>query len=44
MNLSELRPPKEAIQFRQITIKRTRYHHPAIEAEELFRNPGIRKK
>ena len=31
--------PKEAIQFRQITEKRARYHHPAIQAEELFRNP-----
>ena len=36
--------PKEAIQFRQITVKRTRYHHPSIEAEELFRNPEQRKK
>ena len=29
--------PKQAIQFRKITVKRERYHHPRIKAEELFR-------
>jgi ferredoxin len=28
--------PKEAIQFRSISKKRRRYHHPDIKAEELF--------
>lgn len=30
--------PKQAIQFKQVTLKRKRYHHPDIHAEELFRN------
>ncbi len=29
--------PKQAIQFKQITRKRKRYHHPEISPEELFR-------
>ncbi len=29
--------PKQAIQFKQVTKKRKRYHHPEICAEELFR-------
>ena len=29
--------PKQAIQFKQITQKRKRYHHPDISAEELIR-------
>ena len=33
--------PKEAIQFRQISIKRTRYHHPDIKPEELFRTATV---
>jgi len=29
--------PKQAIQFKQVTMNRARYHHPDIKAEELFR-------
>lgn len=29
--------PKQAIQFKQVTQKRRRYHHPDIAAEDLFR-------
>lgn len=29
--------PKQAIQFKKVTLKRKRYHHPEIKAEELFR-------
>ncbi len=29
--------PKQAIQFRQVTLKRERYHHPDIQISELFR-------
>ena len=29
--------PKQAIQFKQVTLKRNRYHNPDIKAEELFR-------
>lgn len=29
--------PKQVIQFKQITLKRNRYHNPDIKAEELFR-------
>ncbi len=36
--------PKEAIQFRKITEKRERYHHPDIKAEELFRTAHSEKK
>lgn len=30
--------PQEAIQFRQISLKRARYHHPEIKPEDLFRS------
>ncbi len=29
--------PKQAVQFKQVTKKRKRYHHPDITPEELFR-------
>ena len=28
--------PKEAIQFRKITVRRKRYHHPAIKADDMI--------
>ena len=31
--------PKSAIQYKQITLKRQRYHHPLVSASELFRVP-----
>lgn len=30
--------PKQAIQFKQVTTKRKRYHHPAVKVEDLFRD------
>ncbi|MBR2435701.1 MAG: EFR1 family ferrodoxin [Lentisphaeria bacterium] len=30
--------PKQAIQFKRMTMKRKRYHHPDITPEELFRD------
>lgn len=29
--------PKQAIQFKQVTVKRRRYHHPDVSVEDLFR-------
>ena len=28
--------PKEAIQFRKVTLKYKRYHHPAVKAEDMI--------
>jgi len=28
--------PKEAIQFRKVTLKYKRYHHPAIKADDMI--------
>ena len=28
--------PKEAIQFRKVTVKRKRYHHPAVNADDMI--------
>lgn len=29
--------PKQAIQYKQLTLNRTRYHNPFVTASELYR-------